>query len=183
MAHNTTTKTSTRSDGPCFMDPLLQRVPTQSHLQPAHAAPLPGKVRTPGPTNRFCSPVLKINAQALPPARLPQTSPAASSASPPAKPALCQRLECCPPRLQRAPAAASAGTRRLQARAPPSGRVGVPTRGLGSQLVNAACFLILDDDARGNTVTHSLSWFRPRGRTSSKGGVRGHCIILHPECL
>ena len=60
--------------------------------------------------------------------------------------------------------------------------VGVPTRGPGSQLVNAACFLGPDDDARGNTVTHGLSWFRPRGRTSSKGGVRGHCIILHPEC-
>ena len=61
--------------------------------------------------------------------------------------------------------------------------VGVPTRGPGSKLVNAACFLVPDDDARGNTVTHDLSWFRPRGRTSSKGGVRGHCIILHPECL
>src|SRR6185503_16499371 len=61
--------------------------------------------------------------------------------------------------------------------------VGVLTRGSGSQLVNAACFLVPDDDARGNTVTHGLSWFRPRGRTSSKRGVRGHCIILHPECL
>jgi len=61
--------------------------------------------------------------------------------------------------------------------------VGIPTRGPGSQLVNAACFLIPNDDARGNTVTHGLSWFRPRGRTSSEGGVRGHCIILHPECL
>ena len=28
--------------------------------------------------------------------------------------------------------------------------VGVPTRGPGFQLVNAACFLIPDDDARGN---------------------------------
>ena len=61
--------------------------------------------------------------------------------------------------------------------------VGVLTRGSGSQLVNAACFLVPDDDAIGNTVTHGLSWFWPRGRTSSKGGVRGHCIILHPECL
>ena len=55
--------------------------------------------------------------------------------------------------------------------------------GSGSQLVNAAHFLVPDDDAGGNTVTHGLSWFRPQGRTSSKGGVRGHCIILHPECL
>ena len=35
--------------------------------------------------------------------------------------------------------------------------VGVPTRGPGSQLVNAVCFLVPDDDARGNTVTHGLS--------------------------
>ena len=61
--------------------------------------------------------------------------------------------------------------------------VGVPTRGPGFQLVNVVCFLVPDDDARDNTVTHGLSWFRPRGRTSSKGGVRGHCIIFHPECL
>ena len=61
--------------------------------------------------------------------------------------------------------------------------VGVLTRGTRSQLVNAACFLVPDDDAKDNTVTHGLSWFRLRGRTSSKGGVRGHCIILHPECL
>ena len=48
------------------------------------------------------------------------------------------------------------------------GSVGVPTRGPESQQVNAACFLVPDDDARDNTVTHDLSWFRPRGRTSSK---------------
>ena len=34
--------------------------------------------------------------------------------------------------------------------------VGVLTRGSGSQLVNAACFLIPDIDARGNTVTHEF---------------------------
>ena len=34
--------------------------------------------------------------------------------------------------------------------------VGVPTRGPGSQLVNAACFLVPDDDARGN---HSNAQF------------------------
>ena len=28
-------------------------------------------------------------------------------------------------------------------------------------------------DARGNTKTHGLSWFRPRGRTSSKGVCEG----------
>jgi len=51
--------------------------------------------------------------------------------------------------------------------------VGVPTRGPGSQLVDAAYFLVPDDDTRGNTVTHGLSWFRPRGRTSSKGVREG----------
>ena len=51
--------------------------------------------------------------------------------------------------------------------------VGVLTRGSGSQLVNAACFLVPDDDARGNTVTHGLSWFRPRGRTSSERVCEG----------
>ena len=61
--------------------------------------------------------------------------------------------------------------------------VGVPTRGPGSQLVNAAYFLVPDDDARGNTVTHGLSWFRPWGRTSSKMGCARACIILHPEGL
>ena len=34
--------------------------------------------------------------------------------------------------------------------------VGVPTRGPGSQLVNAACFLVPDGDARGN---HSNAQF------------------------
>ena len=38
---------------------------------------------------------------------------------------------------------------------------------------NVACFLVPDVDARGNTVTHSLSWFRPRGHMSSKGVCEG----------
>ena len=44
--------------------------------------------------------------------------------------------------------------------------VGVPTRGPGSRLVNAACFLVPDDDARGN---HSNAWFYPG---SGYGAVR-----------
>ena len=36
------------------------------------------------------------------------------------------------------------------AQAAPMDSIGVPTRGPGSQLVNAACFLVPDDDARGN---------------------------------
>ena len=44
--------------------------------------------------------------------------------------------------------------------------VGVLTRGSGSQLVNAACFLVPDDDARGN---HSNARFYPG---SGRGAVR-----------
>ena len=51
--------------------------------------------------------------------------------------------------------------------------VGVLTRGPGSQLINAVCFLVPDDDAIGNTVTHGLSWFRPRSHMSSKGVCEG----------
>ena len=58
--------------------------------------------------------------------------------------------------------------------------VGVLTRGPGFQLVNAACFLVLDDDARGNTVTHGLSWFRPRGVRPAKGCARA-LYCLAPE--
>ena len=61
--------------------------------------------------------------------------------------------------------------------------VGVPTRGPGFQLVNAACFLVPDDDARGNTVTHGLSWFRPQGRTSSKRGCARALYYLAPGVL
>ena len=49
--------------------------------------------------------------------------------------------------------------------------VGVPTRGSRFQLVNAACFLVPDVDARGNTVTHG---FYPG---SGRGAVR-----LAKEC-
>ena len=61
--------------------------------------------------------------------------------------------------------------------------VGVPTRGPGSQLVNAKCSLIPDVDARGNTVTHGFILVPAAGPYVQQGGVRGHCIILHPECL
>ena len=45
------------------------------------------------------------------------------------------------------------GTREKMSRSRPlpgAPTVGVPTRGPGSPLVNAACFLVPDDDARGN---------------------------------
>ena len=46
------------------------------------------------------------------------------------------------------------------------GGVGVLTRGPGSQLVNTACFLVPDDDARGN---HNNARFYPG---SGHGAVR-----------
>ena len=61
--------------------------------------------------------------------------------------------------------------------------VGVPTRGPGSQLVNVACFLVPDVDTRGNTVTHGFILVPAAGPYIQQEGVRGHCIILYPECL
>ena len=61
--------------------------------------------------------------------------------------------------------------------------VGVLTRGSGSQLVNIACFLVPDVDARDNTVTHGFILVPATGPYVQQEGVRGHCIILHPECL
>ena len=60
--------------------------------------------------------------------------------------------------------------------------VGALTRGSGSQLVNAACLLVPDVDARGNTVTHGFILVPATGPYVQQRGVRGHCIILHPEC-
>ena len=61
--------------------------------------------------------------------------------------------------------------------------VGALTRGSGSQLVNAACLLVPDVDARGNTVTHGFILVPATGPYVQQGGVRGHCIILHSRCL
>ena len=54
--------------------------------------------------------------------------------------------------------------------------VGVLTRWSRSQLVNAACFLVPDVDARGNTVTHGFILVPATGPYVQQGGVRGHCI-------
>ena len=58
-----------------------------------------------------------------------------------------------------------------------------PDTGSGSQLVNAVCFLVPNDDTRGNTVTHGFILVPVAGPYVQQRGVRGHCIILHPECL
>jgi len=49
--------------------------------------------------------------------------------------------------------------------------VGVPTRGAGSQLVNTACFLVPDDDARDNTVTHVFILVLGHGAVRPAKGV------------
>jgi len=49
--------------------------------------------------------------------------------------------------------------------------VGVLTRGPGSQLVNAACFLDPDVDARGNTVTHGFILVPAAGPYVQQRGV------------
>ena len=51
--------------------------------------------------------------------------------------------------------------------------VGVSTWGPGFQLVNAGYFLVPDDDARGNTITHGLSWFGRGAVRPAKGVCKG----------
>ena len=61
--------------------------------------------------------------------------------------------------------------------------VGVPTQGPGSQLVNAACFLVPDDDARGN---HSNARFILVPATGPYVQLRGCARALYylaPEVL
>jgi len=54
---------------------------------------------------------------------------------------------------------------------PESMIVGVLTRGSRSQLVNAACFLVPDVDARGNTVTHGFILVTSTGPYVQQRGV------------
>jgi len=61
--------------------------------------------------------------------------------------------------------------------------VGVPTRGLGSQLVNAACFLVPDVDARGNTVTHGFILFPATGPYVQQRGNARALYYLAPGVL
>ena len=73
------------------------------------------------------------------------------------------------------------GTREKMSRSEPipgAPTVGTLTRGSGSQLVNVACFLVPDVDARGNTVTHRFILVPITGLYVQQRGVRGHCIVL-----
>ena len=58
-----------------------------------------------------------------------------------------------------------------------------PDPGAGIPASNAACFLVPDVDARGNTVTHGFILVPAAGPDVQQRGVRGHCIILHQRCL
>ena len=60
--------------------------------------------------------------------------------------------------------------------------VGALTRGSGSQLVNAAYFLIPDVDARGNTVTRVYPGSGRGAVRPAKGCVRA-LYCLAPRCL
>ena len=61
--------------------------------------------------------------------------------------------------------------------------VGVLTRGSGSQLVNAACFLVPDDDARGNTVTHGFYPGSGHGAVRPARGCASALYYLAPKAL
>ena len=61
--------------------------------------------------------------------------------------------------------------------------VGVPTRGPGSQLVNAACFFVPDDDARGNTVTHGFILVPAAGSYVQQRGCARALYYLAPGVL
>ena len=58
--------------------------------------------------------------------------------------------------------------------------VGVLTRGSGSQLVNAACFLVPDVDARGNTVTHGFILVPAAGSYVQQRGCARALYYLAP---
>ena len=76
------------------------------------------------------------------------------------------------------------GTREKMSRSetlPGAPTVGVLTRESGPQLVNAACFLVPDVDARGNTVTHGFILVPATGPYIQQRGVRAHYTILHQD--
>ena len=61
--------------------------------------------------------------------------------------------------------------------------IGVPTRGSGSQLVNAVCFLVPDVDARGNTVTHGFILVPAAGPYVQQRGCARALYYVAPDVL
>ena len=75
------------------------------------------------------------------------------------------------------------GTREKMSRSvplPSAPTVGVLTRGSGSQLVNAACFLVPNADARGNTVMHGFILVPATGPYVQQGGCARALYYLAP---
>ena len=68
-------------------------------------------------------------------------------------------------------------------RSGPTASVGVLTRWSGSQLVNAACFLVPNVDARGNTVTHGFILVLAAGPYVQQGGCARALYYLAPGVL
>ena len=64
-----------------------------------------------------------------------------------------------------------------------TGSVGVPTRGPGFQLVNAACFLVPDDDARGNHKNARFILVPAAGPYIQQRGCARALYYLAPEVL
>ena len=78
------------------------------------------------------------------------------------------------------------GTREKMSRSVPllgAPTVGVLTRGSGSQLVNLACFLVPDVDARGNTVTHGFILVPATGPYVQQRGCARALYYLAPGVL
>ena len=61
--------------------------------------------------------------------------------------------------------------------------VGVPTWGPGFQLVNAACFLVPDDDARGNHSNARIILVPAAGPYVQQRGCARALYYLAPEVL
>ena len=61
--------------------------------------------------------------------------------------------------------------------------VGVPTRESESQLVNAACLLVPDVNARGNTVTHGFILVLAKGPYVQQRGCARALYYLAPGVL
>ena len=61
--------------------------------------------------------------------------------------------------------------------------VGVPTRGPGFQLVNAACFLVPDDDARSNHSNARIILVPVAGPYVQQRGCARALYYLAPEVL
>ena len=87
MAQNTASKTSTRSDGPCYMDPRLQRPIPPPPRGPADAAPVQARFEPQRPQQNDFPPARLSQTRRLrhpPRPNTPPPNPACNGAAPPA---------------------------------------------------------------------------------------------------